>query len=139
MVRAMTCGSVTISQAFGRVTGRGVGESVPRLRLRPRAHVIGDVVVQDGESRGCTARALSLPYAAGSSPGHSREEPNGSAISNQHSSLRSPGAASVHGGEEIQALLPTCVESELVWHECQDCGQLWALPQAFGSHDIAVS
>ena len=41
--------------------------------------------------------------------------------------------------EEIRALPPTCVESELVWHECQDCGHLWALPQALGSHDIAVS
>jgi hypothetical protein len=38
-------------------------------------------------------------------------------------------------GEEIRAVPPTCVESELVWHECQDCGHLWALPQALGSAD----
>jgi hypothetical protein len=40
-------------------------------------------------------------------------------------------------GEEIGALPPLCVDSELVWHECQDCGHLWALPHALGSRDIA--
>ena len=42
-------------------------------------------------------------------------------------------------GEEMRALPPTCVESELVWHECQDCGHLWALPHAVGRRGIAVS
>jgi hypothetical protein len=42
-------------------------------------------------------------------------------------------------GEQIRALAPTCVESELVWHECQDCGRLWALPHTLGSRDIEFS
>ena len=81
---------------------------------------------------------MSLPRTAGSSPGICGR-PNGSAISHQSSSLRrsplEPRLSTVRLRTDPGASSHVCGKRS-VWHECRDCGHLWALPHAVGRRGV---